>query len=547
MNKIIFCVPAFIILLISCNDAITTENTTEAIRKNKKISSRNYSITRSNSYNDLFLDSSSVENIITDKEIPDTLADRIRSFYNTRNYQFAWFSGDGLTEQAFGFWNLYNHFLVSTNDTSLDNKELTKTMNRLVAEDSLFPDSKNKTIITTEIMLTSQFIRHTLTVYEPDYVKRKEMERFVPVLKQDAIYLADSLLNKKHKDDKYYEGVNATYGLLKDQLAIYNDLYKKGGWPVINGKSKSYKKGMTAPEITDIKRRLQLTGDMQGEDSSQVFNDPTESGVENFQRRHGLKATGIIDKPTLQELNVPVLQRIKQLLLNMDRVRWLPQQQEGNMIMVNIPAFTLHALEGKDEVFNMDVVVGKEGHNTRIFTGELSQVVFNPNWNIPRNIVEKEILPAIEKDADYLKKENMEVIGETEDGLPEIRQRPGPKNALGKIKFLFPNSYDIYFHDTPAKSLFKKDKRAFSHGCIRLSNPVQLAQYLLNDQPAWNPSKIQKAMNGEEEKFVKLKNPVPVLITYYTAWVDEKGILNFREDIYDHDLELSRKMFANPF
>ena len=141
----------------------------------------------------------------------------------------------------------------------------------------------------------------------------------------------------------------------------------------------------------------------------------------------------------------------------------------------------------------------------------------------------------------------MEVIGETEDGLPEIRQRPGPKNALGKIKFLFPNSYDIYFHDTPAKSLFKKDKRAFSHGCIRLSNPVQLAQYLLKDQPAWNPSKIQKAMNGEEEKFVKLKKPVPVLITYYTAWVDEHGILNFREDIYDHDLDLSRKMFTNPF
>ena len=144
MNKILFCVPVVMILLISCNDAITTENSTAAIRKNKKISSRNYSITRSNSYNDLFLDSSSVENIITDKEIPDTLADRIRSFYNTRNYQFAWFSGDGLTEQAFGFWNLYNHFLVSTNDTSLDNKALTKTMNRLVTEDSLFPGFKEQ-------------------------------------------------------------------------------------------------------------------------------------------------------------------------------------------------------------------------------------------------------------------------------------------------------------------------------------------------------------------------------------------------------------------
>ena len=138
-----------------------------------------------------------------------------------------------------------------------------------------------------------------------------------------------------------------------------------------------------------------------------------------------------------------------------------------------------------------------------------------------------------------------EITGKTEDGLPEIRQKPGAKNALGKIKFLFPNSYDIYFHDTPAKGLFKKDKRAFSHGCIRLSKPVQLAQYLLRDQRGWDLSKIKEAMASEEEKPVPLKKPVLVLITYYTTWVDEKGILNFREDIYDHDLELSRKMFTD--
>jgi len=532
---------------MACNNATTTEaeESTVTTQKNKKISSRNFSINRSNSYNDLFLDSMSVEKIIADKKNPDSVADRIRSFYNTRNYQFAWFSGDGLTEQAFGFWNLYNQYLASTKDTSLNNKTFRKTMNKLVAEDSLFPNSKNKKFIDTEIMLTSQFIRYALMAYEPSYLKRKEMERFVPVVRQDAIHLADSLLNKKHKDDKYYEKVNPTYGLLKDQLEIYHDIYNEGGWPLIKGKSKSYKKGMKTPEIAAIKKRLQLTGDMQGRDSSQFFSDSTQSGVKRFQRRHGLTPTGIVDKLTLRELNVPVLQRIKQLLINMDRMRWLPQEQDGTMIMVNIPAFTLHVIEGKVEVFNMDVVVGKEGHNTRIFTGKLSQVVFNPHWNVPRSIVEKEILPEIEKDPDYLEKENMEITGETEDGLPEIRQKPGAKNALGEIKFIFPNSYDIYFHDTPAKSLFKKDKRAFSHGCIRLSKPIQLAQYLLNDQPGWDLSKIKEAMNGDEEKFVTLKKTVPVLITYYTAWVDEEGVLNFREDIYDHDLELSRKMFTD--
>jgi murein L,D-transpeptidase YcbB/YkuD len=530
---------------MACNDATTAETTATTFEKNKKISSRNYSITNVNSYNDLFIDSQSVENLIVDQKIGDTLADRIRSFYNARNYQFAWFSGDGLTEQALGFWNLYNHYLTANDDTTLNNKALRKTMNKLVANDSLLPNPKNKTILNTEVMLTAQFIRYTLTAFEEGAVKRKEIERFVPALKQDAIRLADSLLNKKHKDDKYFEDVNVTYGRLKDQLRIYYDIYKKGGWQPVNAKSKSYKKGMKGAEIAAIKKRLQLTGDMQEEDTTQLFSDSLQSGVKNFQRRHGLKPTGIVDQQTLRDLNVPVLQRIKQILINMDRARWQPQEQDGNMIFVNIPAFTLHVMEGNNEAFKMDVVVGKEGHNTRVFTGNLSQVVFNPSWNIPESIVEKEIMPEIEKDPDYLKKEDMEITGETEDGIPEISQKPGPKNALGKIKFIFPNSFDIYFHDTPAKSLFKNNKRAFSHGCIRLSKPVQLAEYLLDKQPGWNTAKIHEAMSSEEEKFVKLKDPVPVLISYYTAWVDENGKLNFREDIYDHDLELGKKMFTN--
>jgi len=549
MNKLLLFVPVLATLWMACNDATTAETTAEAttatFEKNKKISSRNYSITRVNSYNDLFIDSQSVENIMVDNNIGDTLVDRIRSFYNARNYQLAWFSGDGLTEQALGFWNLYNNYLAANDDTILNNKALRKAMNKLVANDSLLPDPKNKTILNTEVMLTAQFIRYTLTAYEPGAVKRKEIERFVPALKQDAIQLADSLLNKKHKDDKYFEDVNVTYGRLKDQLGIYYDIYKKGGWQHINTKSKSYKKGMKDAEIVAIKKRLQLTGDMAEEDTSQLFSDSLQSGVKNFQRRHGLKPTGIVDKQTLRDLNVPVLQRIKQILINMDRARWLPQGQDGNMIFVNIPAFTLHFMEGKNEAFNMDVVVGKEGHNTRVFTGNLSQVVFNPSWKVPESIVEKEIMPEIEKDPDYLKKEDMEVTGESEDGIPEISQKPGPKNALGKIKFIFPNSFDIYFHDTPAKSLFKNNKRAFSHGCIRLSKPVELAEYLLRDQSGWNMGKIQEALKGDEEKFVKLKDPVPVLISYYTAWVDENGKLNFREDIYDHDLELSKKMFTD--
>lgn len=175
-------------------------------------------------------------------------------------------------------------------------------------------------------------------------------------------------------------------------------------------------------------------------------------------------------------------------------------------------------------------------------TGKLSQIVFSPYWNVPPSIVKKEILPKMESNRNYLVSQDMEVTG-NEGGLPKIRQLPGEKNSLGRVKFLFPNSYDIYFHDTPAKELFKKDKRAFSHGCIRLSEPEKMAQYLLKDNPAWPPDKIEEAMNSGKEQTVNVKDPVPVFITYYTAWVDETGLLNFRDDIYKHDSTVAIKMF----
>jgi murein L,D-transpeptidase YcbB/YkuD len=241
-------------------------------------------------------------------------------------------------------------------------------------------------------------------------------------------------------------------------------------------------------------------------------------------------------------MNVPAIKRVEQILMNMDRMRWLAAQPKGNLLVVNIPEFVLHLYEGNRKIFDMDVVVGKEGHNTMMFNGDLNQVVFCPYWNVPPSIVKNEILPEMDKNPDYLSKENMEVTG-NEDGLPVIRQRPGGKNALGRVKFLFPNSFNIYLHDTPAKSLFEKDKRAYSHGCIRLKEPEKLANYVLRNQPEWTPEKIEDAMNSGEQKFVKVKDPIPVVITYYTAWVDEKGQLNFREDIYGHDGNLAGKMF----
>lgn len=541
MKKILF-ITGLSIFLFSCTDQEYDNNGKKIVKEEKNISARDKSINASNSYSDLFLDTTSLENFIKQNKIPDSIARRLESFYNTRNYQFAWFSKDGLTEQARGFWNLHDYVTTYEDDSTLKDKKLQKKMDRLIAEDDLSV-SASKDFINTELTLTQHFIMYMLNNYEKGYVKRKEMERFIPRKKEDPIALADSLLNKKHKDDKYFEDVNESYKALKDQLGKYLSIARKGGWPQVNivGK-KSLKKGISSPDIVTIKKRLAITGDMPLNDTSQIFTDTLAIAVKNFQARHGFRETGMVSDSLVKEMNVPVTQRIEQLLMNMDRMRWLANNPSGNLIIVNIPEFVLHVYEGKQKAFDIDVVVGKEGHNTMMFNGDLNQVVFSPYWNVPPSIVAKEILPAMEKNPNYIAKENMEITG-NDDGLPVVRQKPGAGNALGKVKFLFPNSFNIYFHDTPAKSLFEKDKRAYSHGCIRLKEPEKFANYVLRNQPEWTPEKISEAMNSGTEKYVKVKDPIPVVITYYTAWVDENGRLNFREDIYGHDGRLAGKMF----
>lgn len=530
--------------LTRCNSSEDPENQEAREEKLKKnISKRDYSITKTVSYSNLFLDSNAVENYIDRNKVPDSISRRVRSFYNSRNYQFAWFSSEGLTEQAFGFWNLLDHYTTYSEDTTLSDKSLKRKIDNLMLEEDLVVSAGNKTYINTELQLTVFFIKYSLRNFEKGFVKRKELERFIPRKKQDVLYLADSLLNKKHKDNKYFEDINEPFKKLKEQVAKYTEIARNGGWPrIVSTGKKPLKAGSSSPDISAAKKHLYLTGDLPVNDTSSSFNDTLATALKKFQDRFGLQITGTLNAETIKELNVSAANRVKQLLINLERMRWMPSQPEGKFILVNIPEFVLHVMENGKKVFDMKIVVGKEGHNTMMFTKTLNQVVFSPYWNVPPSIVKDELLPEMEKDPNYLASQNMEIIGE-EDGIPEIRQLPGEKNSLGKVKFLFPNSYNIYFHDTPAKSLFEKNRRAYSHGCIRLSDPEKMAQYLLQNDPAWDKTKIDEAMNAEKEKYVKLKEPVTVFITYYTAWVDENGKLNFRDDIYNHDEKIDRKMF----
>ena len=288
---------------------------------------------------------------------------------------------------------------------------------------------------------------------------------------------------------------------------------------------------------------MQLSDDYLN-DTSSNFTDSLEVAIKDYQQRHGLKPTGIINDSLIASLNVPVENRIQQLIINLNRAQWMSPIQDSNYIIVNIPDFMLTAYENNAKVLSIPVAVGKQGTNTTIFSGDLNQIVFSPTWNIPPSIVKRDIVPAMKSDPGYLRKNDMEIVRRN-DSLPEIRQLPGENNTLGKVKFLFPNRYDIYLHDTKAKEVFKQKNRAVSNGCIRLADAETFANYLLVDNDDWSPEKVDAAMNAGKEQFVKLSKPVPVVITYYTAWVDENGKLNFRDDVYGHDRRISQMMFSN--
>ena len=550
MQKITIYYILLSVLLFSCNnEASHREATSESgntsnltTEKKLKITKRDYSITKLTAYNDIFLDSMKLENFIADRKIPDTISIRMRSFYNARNYQFAWFSTSGLGEQALAFWNLHNYDSYE-GDTSIKDKPLQKKMDEIMADSNFVVNAADRSVENTELALTEHFIQFSLANYDQSYLKRKEMERFIPLKKIDPMEFADSLINKKHKDNKYFEDLNQAYKLLKEQLINYLNIAKAGGWPQVTIPPKRVKKGYPSKEIALLKKRLKITADLAGTDSSQVFDDTLVMAIKHFQTRFGYTPTGSITASVLKDMNIDVSQRIEQIIINLNRMRWMPQEPVGKLILVNIPEFVLHFVDGKTKVFDMNVVVGNEGHSTMMFTGKLSTIVFSPYWNVPPSIVKNELLEKMNSNPDYLATQEMEVTG-TEGGLPVVRQKPGEKNSLGKVKFLFPNSFNIYFHDTPAKNLFSQDKRAFSHGCIRLSDPLKMAETLLHNDSKWTEDQIVSAMNSGNEQFVKIKEPVPVFITYYTAWVDETGLLNFRDDIYKRDATVAQKFFT---
>ncbi len=503
---------------------------------------RDTTITKANAFSEFFLDSLQVENFIEAQGLNDTAANRFRNFYNSRNYGFAWFTKDGLAEQASAFWNLHNQYIEYARDSTLINQELHNRIEALQTGNTAVRISA-ATVAETELYLTKHFFDYVQHAYAGK-MDPEALKWHIPRKKINAVALLDSLISKRGTGIEAWEPMNGQYRLMKAELVRFYAISKGGGWDSLQlQKTKTYKEGSNDAFVSAIKKRLFITGDITNNDSTNSFTEELATGVKRVQKRFGLRQTGIADAALVKALNVPVQKRIVQMLINMERMRWMPEESKQERIVANIPEFKIHVFNDSGMAFEMDVVVGKAGNNTVVFNDELKYIVFSPYWNIPQSIVKSEIVPALQKNAAYLEQKGMEQTG-VSNGLPVIRQKPGGNNSLGRVKFLFPNSYNIYFHDTPAKSLFARQKRDFSHGCIRLAEPKKLAAYLLRNQPQWTNEKIDSAMNSDKEKWVTLQQSIPVVISYFTAWVDEEGLLNFREDIYQHDKEMRDRLFV---
>lgn len=496
------------------------------------------SITKENAYSDLFLDSVVLDSFIVKQQLEADDAQSLRNFYRVRNYQYAWFHSGGVTEQARGFWGLH---AASPSEEQQKDTAFRKLMDSLVTNDSMHLVQSDTGLLQTELKLTQQLVDYARE-NKNGLIQSSNLYFIVPAKRMDAMTLADSILHKQ-RDSALY-AAHPAYNSLKSSLALYYNAAKNGGWQPI-GNAQNLARGSKSAAVVALKKRLSITGDYPAGDTSAVLTDTLLTAIKDYQLRNGLALTGRINDSLIQSLNVPAQERVEQILVNMNRVLWMQPLTDSTRIEVNIPSYTLYAFGDSGTVLSMPVIAGKEGASTISFTDQVSQVVFSPYWRLPESIVRDEILPKMKADPNYLKKRNMEIVGKYNDSIPQIRQLPGKDNALGQVKFLFPNSFDIYLHDTPDKSLFAQKNRALSHGCIRVAQPEALAQFLLKDQRDWTADKIRQAMNSGKEQTVEVKQKVPVQINYYTVWADANGKLNFRPDVYQHDQTARKRMFQH--
>jgi len=494
----------------------------------------------------------------------------IMKFYRDRNFSLGWFKDDKLVPQANTFIDVVNR----ANKEGLNPKDykikdfnaLFKSLEENKKNDSLHYKLKQE----IDVALTASYMNYASDFYQGT-VNPREVDKVDWSVRKNKIKLnkaLETILQERDSRYPYYqfEPLHPEYNRLRTALQQYRNIKHQGGWPKIEGITK-LNIGDTSRVVPLLRQRLlpQNRWNVARPVANQ-YDEELVNAVKDFQWRHGLKADGAIGPSTLKPMNVSIDDRIDQIIINMERWRWIPKPKkfEEKHIFVNIPEYMLYARDKGKTVLSMRVIVGKTMSSTPIFSDKLEYIVFSPYWNVPASIVVNEFKPKLMNDPGWLDRMDMEVLdGFSKNAQPispynvdwasiteknlkyRIRQRPGPENPLGDVKFIFPNEYEVYLHHTASEALFDQTQRGFSHGCIRVEKPVDLAEFLLQDQPQWDEMHILEAMHAGQEKYQNLKATVPVYIVYFTSWVDDNGAIHFRDDIYGHDKVLEKEYFAS--
>jgi L,D-transpeptidase YcbB len=487
----------------------------------------------------------------------------LRQLYEGNGYQPLWtHNGKGTSQAKAMIASLATAYTRGLNNEDYDAELLGKWLVELDKETGVQP----QTLASFDVALSLMSMRYASNVYvgriNPRHVN---FGLDIEPKKLDLPALSKQLA-AGNDPDAVITGLEPKlhlYKLLKNALRSFAGRTPSTSSPQINLPAK-FSPGDRHPDVVKLR---QILLDEKDDRHSEAYDDHLAERVKDFQHHNGLTPDGVIGKSTLAQLNISPAGKLKQIQLSMERLRWLPERLEGRYIIVNIPSFELFGFDANDEkpALVMNVIVGEaiDGRNTPVFHSDMTYLNFRPYWNVPYKIAAKEYLPKLLNNPGYLAHNNMELVSNLAPGSAtyqasldniemlasgevKLRQKPGPKNALGLVKFAFPNNNNVYLHSTPTPGLFKKSRRDFSHGCIRVERPSDLAEYVLKEQSEWNLEKIEEAMNGDKTRTVTLKTPIPVYIFYATALAAENGEVRYFQDIYGHD-QILQDLLARGF
>lgn len=491
-------------------------------------------------------------------------------FYERRAYRPAWSEDNGPLQQVEGLINTIReagHEGLRPGDYHLHKIETTLREERENQSKKKSLDSGR--LVDLDLLLTDAFLiygSHLLAGrIDPETI---DPEWFANRREADLAAILQTALDSDQIEQtlKSLLPPQLGYARLQQALAHYRHLAENGGLPIVPEGPKM-QKGDLGEGVIALRARLVATGDLddRSPDGGDIFDDALEQAVLRFQQRHGLDGDGVVGPATLAAVNVSVEERIRQIEVNMERWRWLPQDLGKRYVLVNIANFELEVVDSGQSVITMRVVVGKNYRRTPVFSDKMTYLVLNPYWNVPPNLAVQDMLPQLRKDPNCLAERNIRVFqgwgAEAKEIDPNtidwskvtsknfnyrFRQEPGPTNALGEIKFMFPNRFNVYLHDTPSRELFAKVERAFSSGCIRIEKPIELARYTLQDSQEWSREKILSAIDKGAEQMIPLAEPVAIHLLYWTAWADEDGSVHFRRDLYGRDKRLDEALRQEP-